>query len=108
LPANDQYVRSLSPSEQARYMLALFGPHSKHQTIHQPGGGSLTFQTAGCIAKGESRLYGSAKAAQEVLVFPGDFLSLLGKRTTADRTVVAKGKPGPAAPAPRSGSTSLP
>lgn len=93
VPANDQYVRSLSPADQARYMLAEFGPQSKYQTIHQPGGGTLSFPTAGCVARAQIRLYGSAKAAQELLVFPGDFLAQLGKQTTSDGTVVTKGKP---------------
>lgn len=93
VPPNDQYVRSLSPAEQARYSRALFGPQSAHQTIHEPGGGSLTFPTRGCVAQGQERLYGSPKAAQEVLTFPGDWLAQIGTRTTSDPAVVAKGEP---------------
>ena len=93
VPPNDQYVRSLSPAEQTRYIRALFGPQSKYQTIHEPGGGTISFPTAGCVAQGERRLYGSPKAAQELLVFPGDLQGILGNKTTVDPAVVAKGKP---------------
>jgi hypothetical protein len=93
VPPNDQYVRSLSPAEQARYVRALFGPHSAYQKIHEPGGGSLSFPTKGCVAKGQRQLYGTPLTFQEVSVFPGDWLAQLGRKTTSEPAVVAKGKP---------------
>ena len=93
VPPNDQYVRSLSPADQARYSRAMFGPQSARQTIREPGGGSLSFPTKGCVAEGQKQLYGSPLAAQEVLVFPGDWLAQLGTKTTSDPAVAAKGKP---------------
>jgi hypothetical protein len=90
IPVNDQYVRSLSAAEQARYQRALFGSQTKMKTIHTPTGGTLTYPTTGCVAKGQAQLYGSVDAAQNVLTLPGYLLAKLGQDTAADSAVVAK------------------
>jgi hypothetical protein len=90
VPINDQYVRSLSAAEQARYQRALFGSQTKMKTIHTPTGGTYTYPTTGCVAKGQAQLYGSVDAAQNVLTLPGYLLAKLGQDTVADSAVVAK------------------
>jgi hypothetical protein len=90
IPINDQYVRSLGATEQARYQRALFGPSTKMKTIHTPTGGTYTYPTSGCVAKGQVQLYGSVDAAQNVLTLPGYLLAKLGQETVADPAVVAK------------------
>jgi hypothetical protein len=90
IPVNDQYVRSLSAAEQARYQRALFGSQTKMKTIHTPTGGTYTYPTSGCVAHGQAQLYGSVDAAQNVLTLPGYLLAKLGQDTAADSAVVAK------------------
>lgn len=90
VPINDQYVRSLSAAEQARYSRALFGSQTKMKTIHTPTGGTYTYPTTGCVARGQAQLYGSVDAAQNVLTLPGYLLAKLGQDTVADSAVVAK------------------
>jgi hypothetical protein len=90
IPINDQYVRSLSAAEQARYSGALFGSQTKMKTIHTPTGGTYTYPTTGCVARGQAELYGSVDAAQNVLTLPGYLLAKLGQDTVADPAVVAK------------------
>jgi hypothetical protein len=90
IPINDQYVRSLSVTQQARYARALFGSQTKMKTIHTPTGGTYTYPTSGCVARGQAQLYGSVDAAQNVLTLPGYLLAKLGQETAADPAVVAK------------------
>jgi hypothetical protein len=92
VPPNDLYVRSLSPAQQARYSRALFGPQTQHKTLHLPSGGTYTYPTAGCVAKGQTELYGSPEAAQKVIVLTGDLVVQLGNATTSDPAVVAKSR----------------
>jgi hypothetical protein len=91
-PANDLYVRSLSPAQQARYSRVLFGPQSQHKTLHLPSGGTFTFPTLGCVAKGQTALYGSPEDAQKVIVLTGDLVVQLGNATTSDPAVAAKSR----------------
>ena len=92
IPPNDQYVRTLSPAQQVRYSRALFGPESRQKTLHLPFGATYTFPTSGCIAKGQAELYGSAEAAQYVVVLPQSLLAQVSSATLLDRAVVAKSR----------------
>jgi hypothetical protein len=91
VPANDAYVRTLSPDARARYTRALFGPSSARATIHLPTGGSIDYPTQGCVAAGQTKLYGSPTAAQNVLTLPQSLLEQVVAATQRDRAVTAKG-----------------
>lgn len=72
VPAQDQYVRSLSPAERDRYVTSLSGPADRMAPLTLPSGEKGAYATGGCTARTQTRLYGSVRAAFEDVLVPQD------------------------------------
>lgn len=68
LPANDVYVRTLPPGQQARYTAALFG--TRDGAITTPDGLTTNFPANGCVASARARLYTNVTAWAQVTHIP--------------------------------------
>lgn len=57
---NREYVQALSPAEQDRFSVALFGRDSTEREVEIPGARTLSINTEGCLHEARERLYGDA------------------------------------------------
>jgi hypothetical protein len=84
-PAQDRYVRSLSPAERDRYITALNGSADRLAPLPLPSGARRTYATGGCTARTRAWLYGDVRAAFEDVLVPQDVITLFGDHLARDR-----------------------
>lgn len=87
-PENDVYVRSLSPSQQERYMRTLEGDPSQRATGHPPGGPAYSYVTGGCTGQVDREIYRSAQTANSIVTTPQAIRLQLVNAAEADPAVV--------------------
>lgn len=68
----DQYVSSLPPDEQDRYMQALTGSPNRLGTVVLPSGMEVNYTTGGCVGLARTRLFGSVETALRDSLLPQD------------------------------------
>ncbi|MFI9005763.1 hypothetical protein ACIGNX_00845 [Actinosynnema sp. NPDC053489] len=84
VPANDEYVRSLSTSEQAKYRRALEGGDEQRRAIRLGNGATVSFPGAGCLAQAHRELYGDVVEWARITYVPQALHASMAKRVQGE------------------------